>query len=366
MRYEFAMLPFQDFLQPATAASAALARLDERVMRSQHGDGWLARSHFFDACASLWVDGELVHMEDLVLHDAGMGVRKPTHELTIAQDVLRSRRRILANPPGWALSMDGVRRLRRSGDGPETDLEIKSVSTPPDMMPMEGDEDPLGAELAAIDVILARSEALLAAAKGTALLRDTAERDALVYEPDWNEDERLAEWQRALKDSDGLPAVVRAAVVLDAWNVLQVLQHVPWLGRLLAAAILHEAGLTAGYLLPISVGLKQVQRQKRTHRDRDVRLIAMIEAMREAAESGLKEHDRLLLARQQMEHRLAGRRSSSKLPQLIDLILSNPIVSTGMIADALSVTPQGALKIAGELNLRELTGRGRFRAWGVL
>lgn len=42
------------------------------------------------------------------------------------------------------------------------------------------------------------------------------------------------------------------------------------------------------------------------------------------------------------------------------------MVSAGMIAEELGVTTQGALKIAAALNLRELTGRGRFRAWGVL
>jgi predicted transcriptional regulator len=67
-----------------------------------------------------------------------------------------------------------------------------------------------------------------------------------------------------------------------------------------------------------------------------------------------------------MQHRVSGRRTSSKLPQLIDLVLSKPMVSAAIIAAELGITPQGALKIAGELNLRELTGRGRFRAWGVI
>ncbi|AIC31301.1 hypothetical protein IE4771_PE00075 (plasmid) [Rhizobium etli bv. mimosae str. IE4771] len=60
---------------------------------------WLIElSHFVDACASLWIDGELVHLEDLVLHDAGLDIRVPTHELIIARDVLRTRRRIVAHP----------------------------------------------------------------------------------------------------------------------------------------------------------------------------------------------------------------------------------------------------------------------------
>lgn len=366
MRYDLSKLPLEYLLAPTAAATAALARLDERVRRSNEGEGWLARAHFFDACASLWIDGELVHLEDLVLHDAGMGVRRPSHELTIAQDILRSRRRIVSHPPGWAFSAEGLRQLRRGGEELEPALEVKSIPQPANFFDHEDDEEPLAIELAEIDAVLARSERLLAAAKGTVSSGLKPERDALVYEPDWDEDERLGEWQRTLKDSDGLPPVVRAALLLDAWNKLQVLQHAPWLGRLLAAAIMHEAGLTASYLLPISHGLKQVPRQKRTHRERDTRLLALIEAMQEAAELGLREHDRLLLARQQMQHRLTGRRSSSKLSQLIDLVLSRPIVSTGMIVETLSVTPQGALKIASELNLRELTGRGRFRAWGVL
>ncbi|MFN7091776.1 MAG: helix-turn-helix domain-containing protein, partial [Allorhizobium sp.] len=32
----------------------------------------------------------------------------------------------------------------------------------------------------------------------------------------------------------------------------------------------------------------------------------------------------------------------------------------------LEVTPQGARRMVLELGLREMTGRGRFRAWGIL
>lgn len=368
MPYDQEKLSFKDLLAPTVAATEALARLDERVSRSPLGQGWIDRSHFGDACASLWVDGELVHVEDLVLHDAGMGVRRPTHELTIAQDILRTRRRILAHPKGWALSSEGLRRLRRADDDDAPAPETKSAAN----MSMEyfdggGDEDdPFASELAAIDAVLARSEALLATARDTAPRRDGYVRDPLLYEADWDEDERLSQWQDLMGRTEDLPAVLRAAILLDAWDNLQVLQHAHWVGRLLIASLLRDAGVTAAYLLPTSLGLKSVARERRRHRDGNTRVLASLEAMQQAGELGLKEHDRLLLARQQMEHRLVGRRSSSKLPQLIDLVLSKPMVSTRMIADVLSVTPQGALKIAGELNLRELTGRGRFRAWGIL
>jgi hypothetical protein len=57
-----------------------LVRLDERIARSPVGAGWIERMHFADACASLWIDGELVHLEDLALHDAGADIRaRPTN-----------------------------------------------------------------------------------------------------------------------------------------------------------------------------------------------------------------------------------------------------------------------------------------------
>lgn len=88
--------------------------------------------------------------------------------------------------------------------------------------------------------------------------------------------------------------------------------------------------------------------------------------MEETATLGMKEHDRLVQAKAQMERRLKGRRSNSKLPQLVDLVLSRPMVSSTMIEQELKVTQQGALNLVADLNLREMTGRRRFQAWGVI
>jgi lipoprotein-anchoring transpeptidase ErfK/SrfK len=96
MAYDLAKISKSTLMRPAFDAAIALTRLDERIARSPVGAGWVERSQFTDACASLWIDGELVHLEDLVLHDATKDIRTPTHELTIARDVLRTRRRIIA------------------------------------------------------------------------------------------------------------------------------------------------------------------------------------------------------------------------------------------------------------------------------
>ena len=62
---------------------------------------------FHDACTALWRAGEFVQVEDLVLHDAGMDARSPTHELVRAHAVLLARRRIAARQPNWALTPSG-------------------------------------------------------------------------------------------------------------------------------------------------------------------------------------------------------------------------------------------------------------------
>lgn len=365
-------IPWAEIAGPLVAAEDAVARLDERLARSPVRDGFVERFHFHDAAAVLWLEGELVHVEDLVLHDAHMDIRTPTHELTRAHAVLRSRRQISGNAPDWALGLDGMRRLTGrvaapAENGPKGEGALSPEPDPEEPIEATG-PDPLAEELAAIDAVLARSSAVLDGAMVERPPRPQAapERDPLIYDPEWDERARLEDWRETFDRVIDHPPVLAGAILWDAWEAASPLQHQPWLGTLLVAAALRQRRKTTVHLFALNTGLRIVARDRRRHRDRSTRLLAFLEAVREAAALGIKEHDRLAMAREQMLRRLKGRRGHSKLPRLIDFVLSRPLVSSAMIEKELKVTTRGALNLVAELGLREITGRGRYRAWGII
>ena len=66
------------------------------------------------------------------------------------------------------------------------------------------------------------------------------------------------------------------------------------------------------------------------------------------------------------EQKLKGRRSTSRLSDLVELVLETPLISTALVARKLRISQRAAQDLVLELGLREFTGRERYRAWGII
>ncbi|MDF2119247.1 RHE_PE00001 family protein [Roseiarcaceae bacterium H3SJ34-1] len=354
-------------LAPLAKAEDRLARLDETLKSSPIKDGWITRTHYQDAIASLALEGELVHLEDLVLADAEMAVRTPTHELVRAKTYLVTRRQIADNASGWTLSRENLNQLRSgAGEGDfcdDTDVAGAATDRSANLARRAEPalDDTLEDAFAALDSALANTRSALA---GEFLPRPR--RDPFLYDPDRNDEDDLDLWRGQLEHTRPLPPTLAAAIALDDWDTRQPLQHRPWLGRLITAAMLRQRAKTTTHLACLSVGVRAAPRRPNSMAGQSDRVIFYLHALAAAADQGLADHSRWLTARAGLLRKMKGRRSSSRLPDLIDLVMRRPIVSAGMVAAELNVSTRAALDLVADLGLRETTGRGRYRAWGVL
>ena len=147
---------------------------------------------------------------------------------------------------------------------------------------------------------------------------------------------------------------------------IEPLEHLNWLGPLLIAAMLRARHKTRHHLPNLAAALRLIAPQRRRSPDRTTRLGAFLEAMAAMAEAGAKDHQRYLTARKLLERKLEGKGGIRGCGALIDLVMDRPIVNAALIARELKITPRAAQTLVVELGLRELTGRRRYRAWGIL
>ena len=188
--------------------------------------------------------------------------------------------------------------------------------------PYETAEDgPLAGHLAGLEAISQRTNRLLSELAA----RPPESRDPMVYDLDWDENARMASWREAVGSTENMPSLLAGTIALLAWEEIEPLQH-------RACWQAHGRRNPQGSLSnPVASSL----REHGPSRDRtrsaagarfgDQALAAVLDGFAEAARRGMKEHDRWLLARRQLDRRLVGRRSNSSLPALADLVVARPI-----------------------------------------
>jgi Protein of unknown function (DUF1612)/HTH DNA binding domain len=403
-----------DLARPVEAATLALVRLDERLACSEPvlADGARARSHLFEAQALVHLSGELVSLEDFVLHDAGMDVRAPSTGVVRAARIRNQRRSLARRAPEAVLALEALHRLigavgesgQVKGKDEEAGLAAAAASAgarPPaskpwdmpkpfadDVLWPDPDEiedghgiEPLDEEegelltldssrtasgdLADVDALLARTGRLLSAVESP--LPET--EPLRLRDPDYGAAHRLDAWLGALKAAEDAPAVLTTAIALDAWLMHEPAERGGEAGFALAATLLRQRGVAAHHLPALGLGLRKGRFRWSPHQAQAVRIAGLIEATHESARLADNDLKRLTLAREVMGRRCEGRRGNSRLPMLVDLFMALPLVTVQMATEQLKVTPQAVeamLKELGPSLPRELTGRKRYRAWGVL
>jgi hypothetical protein len=136
----------------------------------------------------------------------------------------------------------------------------------------------------------------------------------------------------------------------------------------MAAAILRARGVTA-HLLPLAAGFKKSKFRPQGREGALEKLQGFCQVLEEAVTLGNTDLDRLILARELMARVTNQCRSNSKLPALVELFLSRPLVTVPLGAKLLKVTPKAVDLMLAQLGgalPRELTGRSRYRAWGIV
>jgi hypothetical protein len=123
------------------------------------------------------------------------------------------------------------------------------------------------------------------------------------------------------------------------------------------------------HLPTLGLGLRRGRFRWNPHQALGVRISGLLGALCEAAAFGQADCDRLSLARELMLRKCEGRRGNSKLTELVALLVASPLVTVQLAAARLQVTPQAVEAMLRELGAslpRELTGRKRYRAWGII
>ncbi len=334
-----------EFVAAFEEALVGLARLDERVKRSspELAAGFGARGDFYEAQAAVGLSGELIHLEDVVLHDASMDVRTPTPEVLSASVALHRRRLLvktskqkLASPEFLAkisgLPLSEFHRLDltdRAKAGSEDDEFGDDIF-----------QEGLGDGLIDFGQLHASSSVARSSNKMVDLYRDIT----------------------------SLPAFLGGLVLLDHW-LFNEGEKFTDIGPLLCLAHWRARGFVTAHCPQLARALWKSRLRWQRNALFVERMTVLAHICVELAKSGHAELDRLSLAYELMQRRVEGRSTNAKVKLLPALFIELPLVSAAIIAKRLDVTQQAVDYMLAQLGPalpRELTGRTKYRAWGVV
>ena len=182
-----------------------------------------------------------------------------------------------------------------------------------------------------------------------------------------------------------LPPLLAAANTAQSWMAAS-LTHAPTPAQalLLAAALLARAGATRTVALPVWAAYPALGNGSRDalpslRSNAANRLIgrgvpvsfplAFLHLAADSARMGLRELDRLEAVAETGRGLAAQADKRSRLPDVIDALLRAPVATPNALARKLRIAPQTATTLLRDLQarrvVREVTGRGRFRAFAV-
>jgi hypothetical protein len=161
-----------------------------------------------------------------------------------------------------------------------------------------------------------------------------------------------------------------AADIIHCWHDTLAAERIgAAAGRVLASAWPARAGATSGLVLMPSVGFLGHASEYRPDWGRRW-TGAFLRAGLRSAEWGLRLHADLAQVRHRLLENAGGRRTTSRLPQLIDRLVAVPSLSAAQAAAALGMTDRASRTLLEGLHaggmVREVSGRGSFRVYAVV
>lgn len=181
----------------------------------------------------------------------------------------------------------------------------------------------------------------------------------------------LWDWEHYAHDRNpGLPLLVRTALLHYQFETIHpFLDGNGRLGRLFVVLYLVEKGVIPAPLLPLSAALEQ-RRSEYYQRLQAVRergeiqewLRFFLNVVADTASDSITRAERLVDLREGYLSRLAGSRSRAN--EVVDLIMSSPVVTTRQVADGLGVSVVGAGNLLRQLQRLDVVTEQR-RGTGI-